>query len=127
MLMFRIRHGNSFSRSIAIDHAMTRTIHRSCVSCPGPHEMSGLVVPRHTDKLPHSDFSHIAHRAPSTPRCRAVASVRTRSRAHATWEPVPTDYPGSGIDRRAPLLIPLPRLPHAIFWGRFASDGEAPT
>src|SRR5580765_2130289 len=127
MFMFRIRHGNSFSLSIAAGHTMMLTIHRSCVSCPGPPEMSGSVVPRHTDKVPHSNFFHIARRAPNSPRCRAAASAPTGSRVHATWEPVPTDCPDSDIDHRAPLLIRLLKLPHASFWDRFASDGEAAT
>src|SRR5262245_7574665 len=127
MFMFRIRHGNSFSLLIAGGHAMMLTIRQSCVSCPGPPEMSGSVAARHIDKIPRSSFSHIVRRAPGSRHCRAAASVRTRLRVHATWKPVPTDCPDNNTGRRAPLLVRPPRSPHAPSEDRFALGDEAPT
>src|SRR6266850_7099543 len=127
MFMFRIWHGNSFSLSIAGGHARILTVRRSCVSYLGPPEMSVSVVPRHTDRTPHSNFSHIARRAPSSRRRREAASARTGSRAHATWKPVPTGCPDIDTDRPAPLLVRPPCPLHAPFGNRLASDNAAPT
>src|SRR5438046_8161368 len=125
MFMFRIWHGNSFSLSIAGGHARILTVPRSCVSYLGAPEMSGLVVPGHTDRTPHSNFSHIAGRAPSSRRRREAASARTGSRVHAPSEPVPTGCPDIDTDRPAPLLVRPPRPSHAPFGDRLASDDRS--